>query len=109
MKKSLVLLLCLGLVGCASTQKIMDSWVGHHQSELIASWGPPTTVTSDGKGGSILVYRWDVNLGQTPGKATVDYWGNVTYTNPQQRGYVRSRMFYVDERGYIYHWRSQGW
>lgn len=60
--------------GCASTQKIMDSWLGHHQSDLIASWGPPTRTASDGKGGSILIYEQYVNLGQSPGQAQVDYW-----------------------------------
>jgi len=108
MKKFLILLLCFGLVGCASTQKIMDSWTGHHQSELIASWGPPTRTASDGKGGAILIYESYVNLGQTPGEAQVNYSGKVTYTSPQQRGYTRTRMFYVDARGYIYHWRAQG-
>jgi len=95
-------------LGCASTSKNMASWVGHHQSELIASWGPPTRISSDGKGGSILIYEEYVNLGQTPGRATVDYWGNITYTNPKQQGYIRTRMYYINEEGYIYSWRWQG-
>lgn len=93
--------------GCVSTQEIMNSWLGHHQSDLIASWGPPTRTASDGKGGLILIYEQHVNLGQSPGEVTMDWgknWGNVTYTEPQQHGYVRTRMFYVNERGYIYHW-----
>ena len=41
------------LTGCATeTNNMMQSWVGHHQSELIASWGPPLQVASDGKGSS---------------------------------------------------------
>lgn len=98
---------CVSTQG-VSTQEIMDSWLGHHQSDLIASWGPPTRTASDGKGGSILIYEQYVNLGQSPGRAEVDYFGDITYTNPQQRGYVRTRMFYVNERDYIYYWRSQG-
>lgn len=95
--------------GCAAqVNKVMESWVGKHQSDLILSWGPPRQTASDGKGGSILVYGNYVNLGQTPGRATADYYGNVTYTAPQQQGYQRTRMFYVDENGYIYAWRWQG-
>jgi hypothetical protein len=97
------------LSGCASqVNKVMDSWVGHHQSEVIAEWGPPQSTASDGKGGTILIYGNYVNLGQQPGQARTDYYGNTTYTAPQQMGYQRTRMFYVDERGYIYSWRWQG-
>lgn len=98
--------------GCVSTQEIMNSWLGHHQSDLIASWGPPTRTASDGKGGSILIYEQFVDLGQSPGEVRwdwgKDFWGKdsggITYKEPQQHGYVRTRMFYVNERGYIYHW-----
>lgn len=92
----------------ASVTELMNSWLGSHQSDLIASWGPPKRTASDGKGGTILIYEEYVDLGQTSGRAYVDYWGNITYTNPQQRGYTRTRMFYVNERGYIYNWRWQG-
>lgn len=99
----------LFFTGCATTtNNILDSWVGSHQSELIASWGPPNQTTTDGKGGTILIYGSYVNLGQSPGRASVDYFGNVIYTNPQQRGYERTRMFYVNPEGYIYSWRWQG-
>lgn len=50
MKNRLVFRITVGLVlatwvaisGCASTNKKMDSRIGHHQSEPIQSWGPPT-------------------------------------------------------------------
>jgi len=67
--------------------------------------GPPNQVADDGRGGKILIYGHYVNLGQTPGKATTDYFGNVSYTAPQQNGYQRTRMFYVNEDDYIYSWR----
>lgn len=104
----LVALLLL-LAACASSiEKKMTFWVGHHQAELIASWGPPSRTASDGKGGSILIYEKYVNLGQAPGKATADSAGNVKYTAPTQQGYTRTRMFYVNANGIIYHWRWQG-
>ncbi|MGD9843112.1 MAG: hypothetical protein AB7F79_12180 [Steroidobacteraceae bacterium] len=104
-----LLLGVLFVSGCASrVTKTMESWVGHHQSDLILDWGPPQQTAGDGKGGSILVYGNYVNLGQTPGQATVNNFGNVTYTAPQQQGYQRTRMFYVNSDGYIYAWRWQG-
>lgn len=95
--------------GCASKiNETMQSWVGHHQADLIASWGPPNQRASDGKGGEILIYISQVDMGQTPGRATTDYFGNVTYTAPTQNSYQRTRMFYIDQDGYIYHWRWKG-
>ncbi len=97
------------LGGCASrVNEMMQSWVGQHQSELIAKWGPPQQTASDGKGGTVLVYGEYVDLGQTPGQVWRDPLGNATYTAPQQRGYQKSRMFYVDQNGYIYNWRWRG-
>ena len=51
-----VLLVLVGLHACASAQSVMNSWLGHHQSDLIRSWGPPSSVASDGAGGTILIY-----------------------------------------------------
>lgn len=97
----------LVVAGCVSPSKTMQSWVGHHQSELIASWGPPQSTASDGAGGTILIYGSYVNLGQQPGQVYGSY-GNYYYTAPQQRGYQRTRMFYVNSSGIIYRWRWQG-
>lgn len=98
----------LGVTGCVSTSKTLQSWVGHHESDLIASWGPPQSTASDGKGGKILIYQSYVNLGQTPGQVTSTGYGNYSYTAPQQQGYRRSRMFYVNSNSMIYSWRCQG-
>ena len=98
----------LVVAGCAGPSKAMQSWVGHHQSDLIASWGPPQSTASDGKDGTILIYQSYVNLGQTPGQVSPGGYGTYYYTAPQQQGYGRSRMFYVDSSGMIYSWRWQG-
>jgi len=100
--------LALLIAGCARPDKIMDSWIGSHQSNLIQKWGPPSYRTSDGKDGQILVYEAVVNIGQAQGRAQVDRYGNVTWTNPQQYGYTKTRMFYVNPDGIIYYWRAQG-
>lgn len=121
---SMLFALCvlLAAAGCANVRAVMDSWVGHHQSELILSWGPPQAVYSDGKDGTILVYSQE-RTWTTPGRAdtrggpTVVY-GNrniarswratTTYTPPRTHSYTVSRMFYVDPEGRIYAWRCKG-
>src|SRR2546425_642135 len=113
MKAYKALLLALTVIlaggGCVSgINNAMQSWVGHHQSDLIASWGPPQSTASDGKRGTILIYRRYVTLGQAPGQVTATGYGNYNYTAPQQNGYEQSRMFYVDSNGIIYSWRWQG-
>jgi hypothetical protein len=105
----LLLAVSIGSSGCAGrVDRQMGSWVGHHQSELIRAWGPPNQTASDGDGGTILIYGSYVNLGQTPGTATVSPYGKVRYTAPQQQGYSRTRMFYVDRSGRIYAYRWKG-
>ncbi len=110
MRYVILLSAILALTGCASKiNEMMSSWVGSHQSDLIAQWGPPHRVTGDGQGGSILIYYQQVDLGQEPGKITTDMMGNATYTVPERRGYQRVRMFYVNTHGIIYNWRWRGY
>ena len=108
-RRAPLIALVLALVAaCVSPDEVMGSWQGRHQSELIMSWGPPMRTASDGNGGTVLIYESYANLGQSPGQARTDYFGNVTYTAPQQRGYSRSRMFYVNADGIIYAYKWQG-
>ncbi len=97
------------LTKCSSPSKLMQSWVGSTKAQLYQSWGPPQSVTDDGQGGEILIYGSYVNLGQQPGKVYNNYDGSVGYTAPQQQGYTRTRMFYVNKSGVIYNWRWQGY
>ncbi len=94
----------LATLGCASVNSQMQSWVGHHQSELIASWGPPDRTASDGNGGVVLIYGSYRDFGQTPGKVYSD----GSYTAPRANGYYATRMFYVNADGVIYSWRWKG-
>ena len=85
-------LLLLGLLctSCAArNNKLMQSWVGSHQSQLILSWGPPNQTTSDGAGGTILIYAAERRI-------------------PDDNVYIATRMFYVNPSGIIYSWRWQG-
>jgi len=96
------------IVSCGSVNKKMESWVGYHKSELYQHWGPPSRITEDGQGGEILIYESFVNTGQTPGQISPSNNGTYRYTSPQQNGYNRTRMFYVNSEGTIYGWRWQG-
>ena len=85
----------------------MESWEGAHYSDLYQSWGPPTSTTSDGRGGMIVSYYYSRNM-QLPGRAVPQYDGSVMYVPPQDLSYVAERHFYVNSNGIIYSWRWQG-
>ncbi len=90
-------------------KKAMDSWMGSTKAQLIQQWGPPTKTTDDGQGGEILIYDRTVTFPQIPGQVyNQPYNPNLYYTTPQNRAVTRSRMFYVNKNGIIYHWLCQG-
>lgn len=97
------------LSGCAGRiEVVMESWVGAHESELVERWGPPDSVVSDGKGGTILTYEGAGKVGESRGQVKVNAVGRVTVTSPKQHTYKRYRMFYVDKDGIIYSWKWKG-
>lgn len=119
MVSAFILLFALTSPGCVPSPKatdfkkastinrIMDSWVGHYQSELIASWGPPTSTETDEKGGTILIYEsLKGTWGDVKDKRIV---GGTHYpTKPRQPGYAATRIFYVNEKGIIESWKWSG-
>ncbi len=88
--------------GCASIDKTMQSWVGSTEGDLIAAWGPPQGVYSDGRGGKILAYYGHVAV-SVPGYVYGNY-----YTAPHDGGWDQQRMFYINKDGVIYSWRWKG-
>jgi hypothetical protein len=86
--------------GCTTAKQMaeknkatMDSWLGHHKSELIQSWGPPSRYEDDGKGGQILIYeRKQIR-------------GTVVYNTYYEKTSYPYNMFYADSEGKIYYWR----
>jgi hypothetical protein len=127
MKRSLpLLLLALLFAGCASPSKTLASWVGHNSNELLASWGPPDEVFSNGEGGQVFIYTRTREFTQ-PGTATTTYSSNTngiltgglyssntygTATTTFRPGYTQSytayRMFFIDSSGTIYSWAWRG-
>src|SRR5690606_10767029 len=73
MKRAMMLLVLGGVLassGCASrVNNVMQSWVGHHYTNLLMSWGPPSAIYEDGQGGRILVWAYNRQM-TTPGSAT---------------------------------------
>jgi hypothetical protein len=101
---SLLLSLLLLITSCGPSKKaqqdklkeVMDSWLGHHKSELIQSWGPPDRYASDGKDGEILIYEKMITRGA------------VIYNTYREVTTSAYKMVYVDRNGKIYFWRTKG-
>lgn len=91
----------------AAISRIMDSWVGHYESELVARWGPPTEIVPDEGGGKILIYEsLKGTWGNVKDKRIV---GGTQYpTRPRQPGYAATRIFYVNHKGIIESWKWSG-
>ncbi len=118
MKKTACLILLLSVTGCGAGKKLsatMDAWKGHHQAELIRSWGPPDRTDSDGQGGQVLTWLRDrgnrsktsttYNTGvKGPGGEDII----VTNTSGGGKREPATRMFWVNEEGIIYSWRWRG-
>jgi hypothetical protein len=124
MKINIFALLCIFLfAGCVGhINEVMNSWMNHHYSDLIESWGPPSQVFDDGQGGRILIYSenrsWTVSGSahtRTTANATIydnSIWGSAnsitTYDPPKTYSYNAYRMFWINNKGYIYRWSWKG-
>lgn len=87
MRKQIALAaLLLTLAGCATTanyEKILNSWIGNTELDLIRKWGPPQQSHETG-GRKFLVYTSSRNVyipGTEPSYTTTVI-GNTAYTNP---------------------------
>jgi hypothetical protein len=112
-----LILLAVHLSGCKSKPKdfkranavdhVMASWVGHLQTELVETWGPPTKIVPDKEGGSIVIYESLKGIwGDEKNKRIV---GGAQYAaDRDQSGYAARRIFYVNEKGVITNWTWSG-
>lgn len=113
--KWLILILLLPVAAFSQIGKddeIMSSWVGKHQAELIRSWGAPDRVTSDGKGGKVLVYVQTYgSVRQEDGEydTEIDNYGRaIKVWKPGQTiddRFRAFRSFFVNPKGIIYYYR----
>ncbi|MBM3328769.1 MAG: hypothetical protein FJY67_04730 [Calditrichaeota bacterium] len=102
--------LLIALIFQPSEREIMDSWMGAHESEVIAAWGPPDRIAEDGKGGKILIYEQiEQRASPSSGKATIRTYDDKAVIDFQEehgaiKVYRRAHMFYLNEYGYVYYW-----
>jgi len=122
--RRLVFVAIFVLTGCFANRinSAMQSWEGHHYSELVMAWGPPQAVYDDGNGGRILVYT-AIRQYTVPGHSETSATGQATiydnmiwaqaqsvtqYVPPQTYGYTAWRIFQIDAKGTIYRWSWRG-
>lgn len=97
-----------GCMTAAQKNNIMQSWVGSHYSEVIASWGPPTQILDNTDGGKIISWQRTATL-MMPGTGTTSYspLTGTAYTTYQPGGTLttrHSKTFWADPNGIIYDW-----
>jgi hypothetical protein len=56
-KSIILMLLVLIVAGCVSTKSVMESWMGSHIDDAVASWGAPESRISRSDGG--YTYTWE--------------------------------------------------
>ena len=107
----LVLPLVAALTGCltASVNALMESWEGNDARDLVAAWGPPTQVYSDGQGGAVLIYVF-TDTWTTPAHSetqTTAQPTSVDSTGAATAWAIKSQTLYTPERVYQYSkWRA---
>jgi hypothetical protein len=85
MKRLTLVAMLVALAGCATTanyEKMLNSWIGVQEIELVRSWGPPANSYSVGSN-KFLVYNSSRSM-VMPGVAptyTATTYGNTTYVN----------------------------
>lgn len=116
---ALLTALIASLCGCTSIDDVMKSYLGAHRNDLIANWGAPQSVMSDGSGGEIWVYT-EGRQWTSPGFAQTNTYGNAyaygnvyansytTYSAPQTSTWTVSRTFFINSSGIIYRYAWRG-
>ncbi len=100
MRTATTLLLIISVYGCASTEnyrELAELWIGHHQDELIETWGPPDSSFELDSGG--VAYTWHEQLGNS----FVPVGSSVVTTSREC-----STTYYVDMQGRIYNVSFRG-
>ena len=87
MKRTIVILLLLFVSGCTTTKKVMESWMGKRESEVVSQWGAPAAAIDTRDGQRILT--WETRWGA--------YGQNVC-----------RKSFTIDSAGVIHRWSYQG-
>jgi hypothetical protein len=116
------IILALTISGCAAMNKQMASWEGRSVSDLIATWGPPTSTYSDGSGGTVVAWvyghgSYSPAVSYTTGNARayrngkdVEMEGGAmtVYYPAVASTWTSYRVFWADSSGTIYRWAWKG-
>jgi len=65
-----VFILMINLLGCNTTAKVMKSWVGHSESQLVANWGAPDKTVNLPDGSKVYTWKSTVMNGLTDKSGT---------------------------------------
>ena len=123
------------VAGCTSIDDVMKSYLGAHRNDVIANWGAPQSVMSDGSGGEIWVYSENRQM-TTPGYSQTNSYGSANtygnaYANPYGASYSGttyydgssystytpartttwsvSRTFFINSSGIVYRYAWKGY
>ena len=113
------LILLVTLSGCTSVDDVMKSYLGAHKNDLLANWGAPQNIMSDGSGGEVWIYAQNRQY-TSPGYAQTNTYGSVnsfgytgnsytTYTAPQTSSWTATRTFFINSNGIIYRYAWRGY
>lgn len=99
----------IALVGCTSQlNRVMNSWLNHHYSDLVRSWGAPHRIVNDRYGGQVLIYYLSRHFtlpGFVQTQRSKDNTSSFSlFYPPQNISYSATRTFWVNSRGIIYKW-----
>ena len=95
----------LGMVSCSSQTKLLNSYIGASKQQVVAKFGKPTEITSDGDKGEIL---WYDHVTAIPGST-----GSIFTTGSSQlqvtqglatNVYKNATAIYINAEGKVYHW-----
>ena len=79
----------------------MSSWIGEEEDELLRSWGLPSEVLSDGQGGRIYIYTYDLARPPTDlNRSDKDESANTLSEKTTKRSY--SRRFFISPEKKVY-------
>jgi hypothetical protein len=94
--RRIALTLCI-LFPCGhALAELADTWIGADRTALVAAFGQPQEIRSDGQGGSVLVYAALRTLDETldeQAQPTTDLDGTL---------HLGARLYFVDASGKIY-------
>jgi len=115
MKKLIILIIFLFLLGCNSQEQFQQRWLGLDKMTLVALRGTPTKIAGDGHGGEVYIYT-RTDFARFPQESVYPYVPDGTYTQRQEDAYrelygrfpeydiagVERHVFWINPMGKIY-------